>query len=59
MSRAETRIVADAKEESVQSRVRVIGKIETRLMFFVACLVPKPFPKFRKATLVLVIAAAA
>jgi hypothetical protein len=40
-SKAETRIVADAKENSVQGRVRVIGKGETRLMFFVACLVPE------------------
>jgi hypothetical protein len=50
-SKVETRI-ADAKEKSVQGRVRVIGKGETRLMFFVACLVPKTVPCFRKATLV-------
>jgi hypothetical protein len=35
-SKAEARIVADAKEKSVQGRMRVIGKGETRLMFFVA-----------------------
>jgi hypothetical protein len=52
MSTAETKI-ADAKEKSVQGRVRVIGKGEIRLMFFVACLVPKTVPRFRKATPVL------
>jgi hypothetical protein len=38
-------IAADAKEKSVQGRVRVIGKGEIRLIFFVACLVPKTVPQ--------------
>jgi hypothetical protein len=45
MSRAETRIVADAKEKGVQGRVRVIGKVKARWMFFFACLVPKTVPQ--------------
>jgi hypothetical protein len=44
-SKAETRIVAEAKEKSVQGRVRVIGKVEARWMFFCACLVPKTVPQ--------------
>jgi hypothetical protein len=42
-----------AADKSVQGRVRVIGKGEACLMFFVACLIPKTVPRFRKATLVL------
>ncbi|HKN42051.1 MAG TPA: hypothetical protein VJV87_04060 [Sphingomicrobium sp.] len=59
MRKAETRIVADAKEKSVQSRVRVIGKGQTRLMFFVACPVPKTVPQVSEIYAVFVIAAAA
>ena len=59
MSKAETRIVADAKEKGVQGRVRVIGKGETRLMFFVACLVPKTVPQVSEIYAGFVIAAAA
>jgi hypothetical protein len=44
-SKAETKIVADAREKSVQGRVRVIGKVEARWMFFRACLVPKTGPQ--------------
>jgi hypothetical protein len=43
-SKAETKIVADAKEKSVQGRVRVIGKVEARWVFR-ACLVPKTDPQ--------------
>ena len=43
--KAETRIVAEAKEKSVQGRVRVIGKVEARWMIFCACLVPKTVPQ--------------
>jgi hypothetical protein len=46
MSRAETRIVADAKEKGAQGRVRVIGKVKARWMLFFACLVPKTVPQF-------------
>jgi hypothetical protein len=41
-------VAADAKDKKVQGRVRVIGKGETRLMFFVACPVPKTVPGFGK-----------
>jgi hypothetical protein len=58
-SKAETRIVAEAKEKSVQGRVRVIGKGETRLMFFVACPVPKTVPQVSESYAGFVIAAAA
>jgi len=58
-SKAETRIVAEAKEKSVQGRVRVIGKGEIRLMFFVACLVPKTVPPVSEIYAGFVIAAAA
>ena len=50
---------ADAKEKSVQGRVRVIGKVETRLMFFVACPVPKTVPQVSESYAGFVIAAAA
>jgi hypothetical protein len=58
-SKAETRIVADAKEKSVQGRVRVIGKVEARWMFFCACLVPKTVPQVSESYAGFVIAAAA
>ena len=58
-SKAETRIVAEAKEKSVQGRVRVIGKGETRLMLFVACPVPKTVPQVSECYAGFVIAAAA
>jgi hypothetical protein len=46
ISKAEARMAAaDAKEKNVQGRVRVIGKVKARLMFFVACLVPKTVPQ--------------
>jgi hypothetical protein len=51
--------VADAKEKNVQGRVRVIGKVETRLVFFVACLVPKTVPQVSESYAGFVIAAAA
>jgi hypothetical protein len=50
---------ADAKEKNVQGRVRVIGKVETRLMFFVACLVPKTVRQVSESYAGFVIAAAA
>jgi hypothetical protein len=60
ISKAEARMVAaDAKDKSVQGRVRVIGKGETRLMFFVACPVPKTVPQVSESYAGLVIAAAA
>jgi len=52
-------VAADAKEKSVQDRVRVIGKVETRLKFFVACLVPKTVPQVSESYAGFVIAAAA
>lgn len=52
-------VAADAKDKSVQGRVRVIGKGETRLMFFVACPVPKTVPQASESYADLVIAAAA
>jgi hypothetical protein len=58
-SKAGTRIVAEAKEKSVQGRVRVIGKGETRLVFFVACPVPKTVPQVSESYAGFVIAAAA
>ncbi|HEY8273926.1 MAG TPA: hypothetical protein VIG56_05185 [Pseudolabrys sp.] len=58
-SKAETRIVADAKVDSVQGRVRVIGKGETRLMFFAACPVPKTVPQVSESYAGFTIAAAA
>ena len=36
---------ADVMEKNVQGRVRVIGKVEARWMFFCACLVPKTVPQ--------------
>ncbi len=50
---------ADAKEKNVQGRVRVIGKVETRLMFFVACPVPKTVRQVSESYAGFVIAAAA
>ncbi|HSL78247.1 MAG TPA: hypothetical protein VK877_01185 [Pseudolabrys sp.] len=38
-------VAADAKEKSVQGRVRVIGKVKARWMFFSACLDPKTVPQ--------------
>ena len=38
-------VAADTKDKSVQGRVRVIGKVEARLMFFRAYLVPKTVPQ--------------
>jgi hypothetical protein len=46
ISKAEARMAAaDAKEKNVQGRVRVIGKVKARWMFFFACLVPKTVPQ--------------
>jgi hypothetical protein len=60
MFKAETRMAAaEVKEKSLQSRVRVIGKIDVRWMFFRACLVPKTIPEVSESALVLLIAAAA
>ena len=52
-------VATDTKEKSVQGRVRVIGKGETRLMFFVACPAPKTVPQVSESYAGSVIAAAA
>jgi hypothetical protein len=52
-------VAADTKDKGVQGRVRVIGKGEIRLMFFVACLVPKTVPPVSEIYAGFVIAAAA
>ena len=40
---------ADVMEKSVQRRVRVIGKVEARWMFFRAYLVPKTVPQISES----------
>jgi hypothetical protein len=52
-------LAANAKDKNVQGRVRVIGKGETCLMFFVACPVPKTVPQVSESYAGFVIAAAA
>jgi hypothetical protein len=52
-------VAADAKDKSVQGRVRVIGKGKTCLMFFVACPVPKTIPEVSESYAGFVITAAA
>jgi hypothetical protein len=49
----------DLNAESMQSRVRFIGKVEIRWMLFFACLVPKTVPQASEYTPVSVIAATA